>query len=72
MSGGSLDYAYSKINAIIEDVEDHITCWSSEEQDALDKLISLLNICSEGAKKAEWWLSQDTSSAEFLEWAKKI
>jgi hypothetical protein len=70
MSGGSLDYAFIKVQTIIEQLENELIT-HPKEREALDHLIHTLEVSSEGLKTFEWWLSGDTDSKPFLEWAKK-
>jgi hypothetical protein len=73
MSGGALDYAYVRVDAIVEQVEETMTDYSGTvEYDALADLLFFLEMSSEGLKAAEWWLSGDTDSKPFLEWRKKL
>ena len=71
MSGGSLDYAFIKVQTIIEQLENELLT-QPKEREALDHLIHTLEVSSEGLKAAEWWLSGDTDSKPFLEWRKKL
>jgi hypothetical protein len=73
MSGGSLDYAYSKVDSIIEHLNERMENLPySKEFEALDDLRFFLEMSSEGLKAAEWWLSGDTDSKPLLEWRKKL
>jgi hypothetical protein len=77
MSGGALDYAFSKVDTIIEDIDFLMKTdrfresVSSMEAASLKVLIEKLDECRDGLRAAEWWLSGDTDSKPFLEWAKK-
>jgi hypothetical protein len=73
MSGGALDYAYVRVDSIVEQVEKIMTGYSGAvEYDALVDLVFFLEMSSEGLKAAEWWLSGDTDSKPLLEWRKKL
>ena len=74
MSGGSLEYGFSKVNSVIERLEEVLgeTEKYSPEYAALDKLLQNLEYCSRGLYAAEWWVSGDRDSSEFLEWANEV
>jgi hypothetical protein len=75
MSGGSLEYASSKVNNIINklgEVMDEIEKKHSPEYAALDKLLQNLEYCSRGLLDAELWLSADTDSKDLLKWANEV
>jgi hypothetical protein len=74
MSGGALDYAFIKIDTIVEQVEEIMNEFpnDSEEYSALQLLLVKLGECTNGLYRAEWWLSGDTDSKPLLEWRKKL
>jgi hypothetical protein len=73
MSGGALDYAFCKVNLIVEELSDIVKGQEdTPEYGALEDLLFFLEMSSEGLKAAEWWLSGDTDSKPLLEWRKKL
>jgi len=73
MSGGALEYAFTRIDTIVEQVGEIMEEFpnDSEEHSALELLLVKLGECTNGLYRAEWWLSGDTDSKQLLEWAKK-
>ena len=73
MSGGALDYAFIKIDTIVEQVEEIMEEFPKDagEYSALQLLLVKLEECISGLYRAEWWLSGDTDSKQLLEWAEK-
>ena len=77
MSGGALEYAFSKVIGIVADIDRIMTTdWFKEyasgaEVEALNVLTDKLDECVDGLHDAEWWLSGDTDSKQLLEWARK-
>jgi hypothetical protein len=73
MSGGALDYAFIKIDTIVEQIEEIMEESPNDlkERAALQLLLAKLGECANGLYRAEWWLSGDTDSKKLLEWAKQ-
>ena len=73
MSGGALDYAFCKVNLVVEELSDIMKGQEdTPEYGALEDLLFFLEMSSEGLKAAEWWLSGDTDSKPLLEWRRKL
>jgi hypothetical protein len=74
MSGGSLDYAFCKVNNIIEDIEEilddvnYTNEFTEQEMKSLRTLVKRAEHLAEGLRAAEWWLSSDTDSQDFVAW----
>jgi hypothetical protein len=77
MSGGSLDYAFCKVNNIIEDIEeilddvDYTNKFTEQEMKSLSILVKRAEHLADGLRVAEWWLSSDTDSQDFVIWANR-
>lgn len=77
MSGGHYEYLYHRINEledmVVRDLYNSVdNAFSDDEYAALKRLQRVLKFASEGARLAEWWLSADTDSDEFVEWSKTV
>ena len=67
MSGGSLDYSYSKINEVIEKLQERLELendyyvWAKPK---ISELIESLEIISNNLWQLEWYLDGDISSKQ--------
>ena len=64
MSGGSLDYSYSKINQVLEKLQEQLELeddYSVSVKLEITKLIESLEIISNNLYHLEWYLSADIS-----------
>ena len=64
MSGGSLDYSYSKVNMIIEELRAQKELdgdYVDEVKPEINELIKQLEVISNNLYKLEWYLSGDIS-----------
>lgn len=62
MSGGSLDYSYSKVNRVIDELQTQKEIESDyvdEVKPEIDELIKQLEVISNNLHKLEWYLSGD-------------
>ena len=80
MSGGSLDYVYSRIEQASEEIKLRLAkqgnvdeewgfayeTYSQPVQDELDKIAYSLYLAAKFAKEAEWLFSGDTGEESFL------
>ena len=80
MPGGSLNYAYHKIDTVIEDIESYSKEWGeikvkgnelNEKEKkqllaAVKKLSADLKSISERTKDFEWWLSANIGDRDYL------
>lgn len=65
MSGGSLDYAYGKLDTIASDIGVHERArWAIPFRNALARVI---RATVQPAHDLEWWLSGDTGPYEFVQ-----
>lgn len=72
MSGGSLDYSYSKINEVIEKLQERLELendyyvWTKPK---ISELIESLEIISNNLWQLEWYLDGDISSKQMeMDW----
>jgi len=85
MSGGSYDYAYGKINSIIEDIDEHIQSGIEYKKEnpeyegsyktigkEVKELKKLLHAVSAILRELEWCTSGDTCPEDFLAAYKKF
>lgn len=67
MSGGSLDYSYSKIDEVIEKLQDRLELENDyyvHVKPKIATLIESLEIISNNLWQLEWYLSGDISSQQ--------
>lgn len=65
MSGGALDYAFSKMNRLIEDIQFDIPL-NSKNHIYLTIFIEHMKKISKCLQDVEWWLSGDTDEEDAI------
>lgn len=71
MSGGSMDYAYAKINAVADDIERSIAEGRSRPQ-LRRRLEEHLRECADVLRAIEWADSGDTGPDQWVEAARRL
>lgn len=71
MSGGALDYSYSKLNNIIDNIKSDIGTDVLKDVN-LSMFIKHLSKVSDCLYKIEWWLSGDTDKKDAIDSIKEL
>ena len=76
MSGGSFDYAYSKVNYFVDDLDDKLNdpeyVFSPEVMTKLREIKAIAENTSQLMRAVEWLYSGDDSEETFMEKVKKV
>lgn len=71
MSGGSMNYAYAKINNAADEV-DRSAARGGNAPELRERLAAHLRMCSDVVKAIEWADSDDTAPDAWIESAEKL
>ena len=71
MSGGALDYLYSKIESLKEDIVEFLNEEKIDEE-TKKKIINFINKSIDFFYYLEWYMSGDISKEKFLEKVRKL
>lgn len=71
MSGGALDYLYSKIESLKEDIVEFLNEEKIDEE-TKKKIVNFINKSIDFFYYLEWYMSGDISKEKFLEKVRKL